>query len=148
MRNLLISFLLLRAAALANTTNANSDDAIRQVIQQYIEARNHVDISALRELFTSDADQLVSNGQWRRGLDNLLQGAAASSKKENGRSSVAVESIRLVGGDVAIVDGRYETTTTGAATSRKMWSTFVLLRTGSKWRISAIRNMLPAPPSP
>jgi hypothetical protein len=27
-----------------------------------------------------------------------------------------------------------------------MWSTFVLLRQQGEWRISAIRNMLPAPP--
>lgn len=145
MRYPIALLLLACAAGFAGAKNASSDDDIRQVIARYVEARNHVDIPALRELFTPDVDQLVSTGQWRHGLDSLLAGAAASSKKENGRSSVAVESIRLLGSDTAIVDGRYETTTLGAAQARKMWSTFVLVRTGNKWRISAIRNMLPAP---
>ena len=122
------------------------ESAIRQVIQRYMDARNHMDAAALRVLFTEDADQLVSSGQWRRGLDNLLQGAMASSKKENGKSSVTIESLRMLGKDGAIVDGRYETSTGVAA--RKMWSTFILQRIGQGWRIAAIRNMLPAPAAP
>jgi len=29
-----------------------------------------------------------------------------------------------------------------------MWSTFVMTREAGGWRITAIRNMLPAPPAP
>jgi uncharacterized protein (TIGR02246 family) len=131
----------------APTSNAD-ETAIRQLIQRYIDARNHMDQAALRELFTVDADQLVSTGQWRRGLDNLLQGAMASSKKENGKSSVTIESVRMLGKDGAIADGHYETSTAGASAPRKMWSTFVMQRTGDGWRITAIRNMLPTPAAP
>lgn len=145
MRNLTIALLLVRAVGFAQVMKDNSDKEIRQVIQRYMDARNHIDVAALRQLFTPDADQLVSTGQWRRGLDNLIEGATASSKKENGQSVVTIESIRLPSHNVAIVDGRYETTTAGASNPRKMWSTFVLIRTGNEWRISAIRNMLPAP---
>jgi len=93
---------------------------------------------------TPDADQLVSTGQWRHGLDNLVEGAIASSKKETGHSSVTLESVRLLGNDTAIADGRYETSPAGSAAVRKMWSTFILQRTHTGWRIAAIRNMLPA----
>jgi uncharacterized protein (TIGR02246 family) len=124
------------------------ETAIRQSIQRYVDARNHMDQAALRELFTADADQLVSTGQWRRGLDNLLQGAMASSKKENGKSSVTIEVVRMLGRDCAIADGRYETSSADAAAPRKMWSTFVMQRTGDGWRITAIRNMLPTPAAP
>jgi uncharacterized protein (TIGR02246 family) len=145
MRYLVILFsTVLATASIASSATPGSEDAIRRVVQRYVDVRNHFDAAALRELFTPDADQLVSNGQWRRGLENLLQGAAASSKKENGQSSVKVEYIRMIGSDVAIVDGRYETSGAGTAASRKMWSTFVLLRSGDQWRIAAIRNMLPA----
>src|ERR1700676_1827735 len=78
------------------------ENAIRQLIQRYVDARNQMDQAALRELFTADADQLVSTGQWRRGLDNLLQGPLASSKKENGKSSVTIESVRMLGKEGAI----------------------------------------------
>jgi uncharacterized protein (TIGR02246 family) len=131
----------------APTSNAD-ENAVRQLIQRYVDARNHMDQAALRELFTADADQLVSTGQWRRGLDNLLQGAMASSKKENGKSSVTIESVRMLGKDGAIADGRYETSTADAAAPRKMWSTFVMQRTKDGWRITAIRNMLPTPSAP
>jgi uncharacterized protein (TIGR02246 family) len=134
--------------ALAAATPRSEDAAIRAVIQRYVEIRNHFDEAALREVFTPDADQLVSNGEWRRGLENLVQGAAASSKKENGRSSVAVDHIRMLGPDVAIVDGRYETSAVGATSPRKMWSAFVLVKKDGRWRIAAIRNMLPTTPLP
>jgi uncharacterized protein (TIGR02246 family) len=132
----------------AATVTAADESAIRQLIQRYVDARNQMDQAALRKLFTEDADQLVSTGEWRRGLDNLLQGAMVSSKKENGKSSVTVESVRMVGKDAAIADGRYETAARGAASPRKMWSTFVLERHGDGWRITAIRNMLPTPTVP
>jgi uncharacterized protein (TIGR02246 family) len=139
-------FLLFAAATMSSATPSSDDEAIRSVIQRYVDVRNHFDEGALRELFTPDADQLVSSGEWRRGLENLVQGAAASSKKENGQSSVVVEHVRLLGPDVALVDGRYETSAVGASSPRKMWSTFVLLRLDGRWRIAAIRNMLPTTP--
>jgi beta-glucosidase len=126
----------------------SDDDAIRQIIQRYMDARNHMDEAALRGLFTEDADQLVSSGQWRHGLENLVKGAMASSKSENGKNTVTLETIRMLGKDAAIADGRYETTSSGAGSPRKMWSSFVLLRTAQGWRIAAIRNMLPSAPQP
>jgi uncharacterized protein (TIGR02246 family) len=136
---LLISFLLVSATVVSA---ASDQDEIRALVQRYVDARNHKDATAVRALFTSDADQLVSTGEWRRGLDALLKGAMASSRKESGTSTVTLESVRMIGADTAIADGRYQT-----SPERKMWSTFVLLRTKAGWRIAAIRNMLPAPPA-
>ena len=143
MRHVFIALVLSVSALFAGESD---DVAIKTLIQRYMDARNHMDEAALRNLFTADADQLVSTGQWRRGLDDLLKGALASSKKENSHSSVTVDSIRVLGNDAAIVDGRYETTSRSAATPRKMWSTFILQRTADGWKIAAIRNMLPAEP--
>ena len=144
-----ISLALFAATTVSMLSAPSADEsAIRQLIQRYVDARNHMDYAALHDLFTADADQLVSTGQWRRGLDNLLQGAMASSKKENGKSSVTVEAVRLLGKDSAIADGRYETSTADASAPRKMWSTFVMRRMAEGWRITAIRNMLPTPAAP
>jgi uncharacterized protein (TIGR02246 family) len=125
--------------------------AIRDLVQQYVAARNAKSPQATRRLFTDDADQLVSSGEWRRGLDSLVRGAMASSQKETGTSSITVESVRLITPDVAIADGRYVTSSIGTmadpATVRKMWTTLIVKRTEAGWRIAAIRNMLPAPPS-
>jgi uncharacterized protein (TIGR02246 family) len=147
----IIFFLLfaLTISPLSGAPASNADEnAIRQLIQRYVDARNHMDEAALRGLFTPDADQLVSTGQWRRGLDNLLEGAMASSRKENGKSAVNIESVRILGKDTAIADGRYETSGADAAAPRKMWSTFVMRRVPEGWRITAIRNMLPTSATP
>ena len=53
-------------------------------------------------------------------------------------AGVNVETIRFLTKDTAIADGRYE------INDRKMWSTFLMVRTPDGWKIGAIRNMLPA----
>jgi uncharacterized protein (TIGR02246 family) len=124
--------------------DSSDDDAIRKLVAKYMAARNSRDPQATRALFTSDADQLVSTGEWRKGIDALVRGAMASSQKEASKSSIVVESIRLLDPDMAIVDGRYQTISASTGASRKMWTTLVLKRVDSEWRIAAIRNMLPA----
>ena len=120
------------------------DAAIRDVVRRYVEAREARDPEAVAALFTPDADQLVSSGEWRKGREALVKGTLASSARTTGTRTVVVETIRMIGPDVAIADGRYEIS---GAETRRMWSTFVLLRQQGQWRISAIRNMLPAPPA-
>ena len=121
------------------------DAAIKDVVAQYLDARNHADEAKTRALFTSDADQLVSSGEWRRGRDNLVKGAMASSQKEGGNSVITIDAVRFVTKDVAIADGDYETHAAGTGQARKMRTTFVLKHEQAGWKISAIRNMLPAP---
>ena len=57
-----------------------------------------------------------------------------------------MESVRLLAPDVALVDGRYVQAAAGAE-ARAMWTTLVLTRSSEGWKITAIRNMLPAPPA-
>jgi uncharacterized protein (TIGR02246 family) len=141
--------LLLIAIAFMPCGQAASVDAdpraIRDLVAQYMRARNAKDPGAIPRLFTSDADQLVSTGEWRKGLDNLVRGTTASSHQELGKSSIDIENIRLIAPDVAIVDGRYQTTSLNG-TVRKMWTTLIVKRTQDGWRITAIRNMLPTGP--
>lgn len=114
---------------------------IRGLVARYLAAREEADATRVAELFTADADQLVSSGEWRRGREALVRGAMASSRTNEGRRTVSVESVRLLTADVALADGRYEI---AGAVTRRMWSTFVIKKTPEGWRIAAIRNMLPA----
>jgi len=111
--------------------------AVREMVKRYADARDVSDPKAIGALFTDDADQLVSNGEWRRGRDALVRGMLSSSARETGKRVLAVESVRFVGSDVAIADARYE------IGDGKMWSTFIMKRGSGGWRIEAIRNMLP-----
>ena len=121
--------------------------AVREMVKRYADARDVSDPKAIGALFTDDADQLVSTGEWRRGRDALVRGMLSSSARETGKRILAVETVHFVGADVAIADARYE------IGERKMWSTFIMKRGSGGWRIQAIRNMLPTaqsvpPPNP
>ena len=129
------------AAALTAQSPAR-DAPIIQIVADYNAARDSQDPKAIERLFVDDADQLVSNGVWRRGKGKLVQGMLASSAGNPGDRTLTVETVRFVTSDVALADARYEIA--GAQGVRKMWSTFLVVKTAGGWRIAAIRNMLPA----
>jgi uncharacterized protein (TIGR02246 family) len=129
-------------------TTGGNDAAIRDVVKKYEEARNATDANAVALLFTADSDQLVSSGEWRKGRDAVVRGTMASSGATGGKRTLTVAGIRYLGRDAAIADARYDLTGLAGGQERHMWSTFVLARTPTGWRIAAIRNMLPAAPVP
>ena len=144
----LLLFISLAPWLTATITSGNEEAAIRAVVQKYVDARERIDPKAVEQLFTADADQLVSSGEWRKGREAVVKGTMASSSSTGGKRTVTVESVRVISSDVAIADGRYEITGLAGGVTRSMWSTFVLKRSGKEWRIAAIRNMLPAVPAP
>ena len=145
-RATVFALLVLGSATAWTQPQPKGDDAaVRDVVRRYAEARERRDREALLALFTPDADQLVSSGEWRRGREALVTGALASSASSPGSRAIDVERVRPLGKDVAIADARYEIGAAAGAPGRSMWSTFVLERQTAGWRISAIRNMLPAP---
>ena len=136
-----------------SSTNARqqkkTDDeaAVRDAVKLYVDARERGDAAALSGLFTSDADQLVSSGEWRRGREELVRGTLASSKSNAGTRTITLKTIRFPTSDVAIADGEYVIGASQTSATRNMWTSFVMVRSQGRWRISAIRNMLPAPPA-
>jgi uncharacterized protein (TIGR02246 family) len=121
--------------------------AIRDVVKQYVDAREKRDAAAIRALFTEDADQLTSSGEWRRGREDVVRGTLASSQTNSGTRTITIETVRFPARDVALADGQYTIAGNQTTGTRNMRTSFVLVRTAGAWRISAIRNMLPAPPA-
>jgi uncharacterized protein (TIGR02246 family) len=148
MRTILICWVGLLWAVPMPAQKAADDAAVRATVQKYLDAREERDPKAVAALFTRDADQLVSSGEWRKGRAALVKGAMASSERTGGKRTITVESVRYVTPDVAIAEGRYELSGLAGGQTRRMWSTFVMKRTGGAWKIAAIRNMLPAAPAP
>jgi uncharacterized protein (TIGR02246 family) len=132
----------------AQSAGPADEAAIRQVVHKYLDAREHRDAKAVAEVFTADADQLVSTGEWRKGREALVRGTLASSESTGGRRTITIQTVRLLAPSVALADGPYELTGLVGGTSRSMWTTFVLTRESDGWRIAAIRNMRPATPVP
>ena len=125
--------------------------AVRAVVKQYMDARERRDARALEALFTSDADQHTTAGEWRKGRAAVVPGSLESSQRNAGARTIRVETVRFITPDVAIVDGPYEIDPGAGANVRRMWTTVVVARGTDGWRIAAIRNMIPrapaAPPS-
>ena len=117
---------------------------ITSLIDQYSEAREKRDTVLLKTTLTPDADQLVSTGAWRAGINAAVEGMMKSSANSPGTRTLHVEKIQTITPSAAIVDCRYEIQNTDG-TVRKMWSTFIVIDDKKTWKIMAIRNMLPAP---
>ena len=115
------------------------ESRVAAVIQNYVTARNGRDPKAIEALFTADADQYTTGGEWRRGRDHVIPGTARSSNQNPGIRSIAIAAVRFITPDVAIADGTY----TIAGSDVLRWTTIVLKRERDEWRIAAIRNMLP-----
>jgi uncharacterized protein (TIGR02246 family) len=130
-------------------TSATADEsAIRAVVSKYVEARERRDAKGIEALFTQDADQLTSSGEWRKGRAEIVRGTLASSQSSGGTRTITIETVRFPAPGVALADGRYEIAGLEGGSSRKMWTSFVVIRDADAWRIAAIRNMLPAAPAP
>lgn len=116
---------------------------IRSLVDKYTQARDRQDASLLESILTTDIDQLVSSGTWRKGKEESMKGMMQSSQSNEGKRTITVESVRLLTTECAIADARYEIENADG-TSRKMWSTFIAVSDNNTWKIAAIRNMLPA----
>jgi uncharacterized protein (TIGR02246 family) len=139
--------LLLMATPLLAQVPAGDEAAVRDVVKRYVDAREKQDPQAIEALFTADADQLVSTGEWRKGRAEVVKGTMASSRSTGGTRTIVVESVRFLAPGVALADGRYELTGLAGGADRKMWTTLLVVRGAEGWRIAAIRNMLPSAPA-
>lgn len=137
-------FLISYSAFCQNPLNTKEESQeILNLISSYSEARQTKDTVLLKEILVENIDQLVSSGEWRKGIAEAIKGMMESSSENPGDRTLNVESIRFLNPDVAIVDSKYEIKNS-SGTIRKMWSTFVVVTETEQWKISAIRNMLPA----
>jgi uncharacterized protein (TIGR02246 family) len=132
------------SSALAPAGTAADEKAVREVVQRYVDAREGRDAAALATLFTADADQFTTSGEWRKGRDAVVKGGLASSQRSPGTRTIKVETVRFVAPGVAIADGAYTITGGAEGQTRPMWTTIVATRGAEGWRIAAIRNALPA----
>ena len=127
---------------------ASDEAAVREIVQKYMDARDRQDPRAIEALFTADADQLVSSGEWRKGRPDVVKGTMASSQSTGGKRTITVESVRFVAPGVALADGRYDLASLAGGETRHMWTSLVIVKSGGAWKIAAIRNMLPAAAAP
>ena len=117
--------------------DARAEAAVRAVVASYVDAREKQDAAAIGALFTGDADQFNSSGDWRRGREAIVKGTLQSSQRNAGTRNIDLKAVRFPAPGVAIADGEY------GIGEQRLWTTLVLTRQGESWKITAIRNMAP-----
>jgi len=140
---LLSNFIVTNLSAQEIIPGKKQTKDIHSLIDSYSLARENKDTELLENILTPDVDQLVSSGKWRKGKEESMKGMIQSSENNPGIRTLKIETIRLLNPLCGIVDARYEIQNT-EGTVRKMWSTFIVVAIEGEWKISAIRNMLPA----
>ena len=145
------AFSLLVFAFLLYTGHLQSQDkqidaALQSLVATYVEARESKDTNRLASILTSEIDQLVSSGTWRKGKTAAMQGMLQSSTTNPGKRTIIVEQTRMLTEESALADARYQIQNSDGS-MRNMWSTFICVVQEGQWKITAIRNMR-IPPSP
>jgi len=147
MKNIYLLSLLLICASFGYGQETKLPDSQRKnitlLIAKYSHARESRDTILLKKILTTHVDQLVSTGEWRSGIGSAVEGMMKSSTNNPGSRTLNVDKIRLLTPVCAIVDCRYEIANENGNT-RRMWSSFIVVADKGVWKISAIRNMLPA----
>lgn len=139
---------VLALTGLAQAPGAAGDEAaIRRVAQQHDDARNKGDWKAMTALFTEDADQQTSAGEWRRGRAEIEKGVAQtmSSTYKGAKYVTTIARVRMLAPNVAMADGAFEIQNIGGAGTRRGHMTYTLLKSDGVWRIAASRFMVPTP---
>ena len=140
-------WLAVTAPAFAQSADRAADEAaVRAVIQAFLDTREKNDAAGLAALLTADVDQRQTSGNMRSGRDAVVSGSLSTQQSTGGTRTITVDSLRFVGADVAIADGRYDSVGRADGTDQRMLTSMVLRREGAAWKIAAIRNMLPTQP--
>jgi hypothetical protein len=147
MKIIFFLLLLLTSVLFTYAQDNQPDGSMRKtitiLIQQYSQARETRDTILLKKILTTDIDQLVSTGEWRSGIRAAIDGMMKSSASNPGTRTLTVDKIRMFTSVCAIADCRYEIANVNGK-PRRMWSSFIIVADNGMWKISAIRNMLPA----
>lgn len=135
------------AGSSADAQSMAPSQKLQQVVNRYIEAWNTHDPSVLGKFFAADADMIMGNGpilSGRPAVENWWHKYFALQEPER-TLTIEVQATRAIAPGVVLLNVR---TTTGGRTAagaelpaRKARGTWVLVRRGSKWLISAMRGM-------
>lgn len=122
-----------------------SQAEVQKMSEAFSAAVSAGDGAAAAALFAKDGDYISSTGRTAQGaaeIERLVKEQAAGPFKGLTFKASAAGEVRSIAPDVAIADGRFESTGPAA---RKGMTTMVLVRQGGEWKIAALRAMVPAP---
>jgi uncharacterized protein (TIGR02246 family) len=130
-----------RAAAAAKVNTEADEKAILATAEQFVKAFNKADAKAIGAMWAPDAEYTDEHGVSFRGRDAIEKEYASMFKAHPGATmAVTVESIRLLGPDVAIEKGVAEVKSAKEKTPSASRYTVVHARRDGKWTMVVGRD--------
>jgi uncharacterized protein (TIGR02246 family) len=126
---------------------ARDEEAIRNVLADFIDAWNRHDAKAFSMVFAEDADFTNVSGVSAHGRSEVeaFHAPRFATKFKDTRQRITEVKIRFIRDDVAAVDARWEMTGAKAPDGRdvprrKGLLNFVMTRQGERWLITVMHN--------
>ena len=125
--------------------HVNDDTAVRALVSTYADAWNHGDAAGFASVFAPDADFTSIRLDRAHTRQEIADGHAAifATIYKDTRIQPAVERIRYVRPDVAVVDVDGQLSDASGAPMFDAHAQFVAARDGAGWQIVAFQNMVP-----
>lgn len=125
-----------------------SQRAVRKVAAAYMAAFNKGDAEAVAALWTPNGDFLGPRGEMIKGRDKIQKAFEEffALNKET-KLKIGITSIRLVGTDVAVLDGTSEVTPPLKGPPVEVRATVILVKRGDQWLVESARDTLVYTPS-
>ena len=153
LRGAVICLGLLFSSAIAQTGTKTEDDAIRAVMDRFMDAWNRHDVHAFAAVFAEDADFTNVRGQGASGRAKIEEFHArpfATMFKDSHQKYTDIK-IRYLRPDIAAVDVHWEMTGATDAQGnprplRQGLLNFVMMKNAGQWQIAVMHNMDLIPP--
>ena len=145
---------LLFLSAFAQTGTKTEDDAIRAVMDRFMDAWNHHDVHAFAAVFAEDADFTNVQGKSASGrakIEEFHTRPFATLFKDSHQKYTDIK-IRYLRPDIAAVDVHWEMTGATDAQGnprplRHGLLNFVMMKNDGQWQIVVMHNLDLAPPT-
>ena len=129
-------------------TEGNAKKDIGKVMAKYVAAFNKGNAKALAALYTSNADYRGPRGELIEGRDEIEKNYERFfGANQEVQIKIDVTEIRLVGTNVAIVDGTPDVTPPLAGPPVEIQGTLILVKRPEGWMIESVRDTLSHKPS-
>lgn len=118
--------------------------AIRKAVDAYTAAWNYHDAQAMTAIFADDADFIGgSGGRMNRDAFERTMAEEQATIFQNYQLSTAVDQIRFLKPDIALVDGSYKAVETGTDEAKTFTGLFTLVmrKAGDNWLCVAMRSI-------
>lgn len=125
----------------AQTTPSADEQSIRQAVANYAAALSKGDINAIAPFWTPDAEYTDDGGATHKGRDAIVALFRKGLEAAKGtKYQLRVTSMRFIRPDVALQDGRSDSTAADGSTDNSKF-TVVWVKTGGRWQISSAHDL-------